>query len=309
MTNDDSRYSTLLAAGKSQLHSIYFEPTVLDKYLRDPRYFTRLGQFDGMICVADAFYRDPDFPEHDKIMIQTFGLAVRPNGQKAVGVMLCYLADLTPEHQRYWALSEIAETEECKLSEPYIRASVFGDFPNQVSPYRAITALIEFINEQAVAMGRPPLFRGAFREHPGEYHPLLAPTRKAYLEFISVLDKMLSENLNQAFFGDDVSLTDAEGNRKGSIQLLGDWLAIQPNPRPVDQIKSLLGPLREVRQLRQEPAHTVVRDSYDLALFDQQKKLMVEICDSLVELAGIFSRLPGAEDLPIPRILKMELLP
>jgi hypothetical protein len=50
------------------------------------------------------------------------------------------------------------------------------------------------------------LFRETFDEEkrPLEFATMLRPTRRQYLEFAQVLDKMLSDNVNRDFFKGDI---------------------------------------------------------------------------------------------------------
>jgi len=302
VVSGDGSYTARLTAGGSQVETLFFDPTVLDRYRLDPRYFVRLHAYSGMVSVTDKFGRDPQFPEHDKILIQTFGFASRPNGLRAVAVYLCYLADLTQEHQRHWESLQLHE--DCVLFAAYFKNSVLGEFSRDTSVYEAVLLLLEVINKQAEAMGRIRLFRETFREWPSDYHPILAPTLKSYLDFVNVLDKMLSQNMSVGFVGDDVPRDDDQGRPKKSIRLLQDWLDMVWRPTTVDARPSaVLQPLFDISKERQRPAHKLEPNAYDLALFDTQKELMRSAYQSLMGLATILSRHPRTEDIPIPDIL------
>jgi hypothetical protein len=314
----DRPYTTRLQAGESQDKSMFFESTVLDRYVGDPRYEARIGDYGGSISIRDEFDRDPEVPVDDKILVQSFGVATRPNGQRAIGVLLCYLADLTPRHQAHWKGSQIDEI--CEFLAPYVRNSVLGQPNDDISAYLAIPLLLEIINKQSVALGRRPLFHRTFRgkrftdiekrepredrEPPDDYHPILGPFSKSYLEFVSALDKMLSDNIDEAFFGQDVPLKDAYDHKKGTIQLLADWLVLQMGTSSRKEIRSLLRPMREVRSQRSTgPAHGLKKNTYDKTVFDSQAEVVMGTCEALIGLTKILSRLPGAEGVSIPEIL------
>jgi hypothetical protein len=303
----DRPYTARLEAGGSQVESLFFDPTVLDRYRLDPRYMVRIHDYSGMVCVTDEFYRDHQFPEHDKILIQTFGFASRPNGLRAVAVYLCYLADLPPQHQRHWESLQLQEN--CSPFAAYVRNSVLGEFNQDISVYGAVLRLLEIINKQASAMGRERLFVETFREWPADYHPILAPTLKSYLDFVSVLDKMLSQNIDLCFVGEDVPRSDARGRAKGSLQLLQDWLEAVWKPKTVEATPAaLLQPLRAIRKERQRPAHKLEPNAYDLALLDAQKKLMGGAYHSLMGLATVLSKHPSTVGVPIPEILSRVMI-
>lgn len=83
-------------------------------------------------------------------------------------------------------------------------------------------------------MGRPPLFRNDFTDdRPRGFGLILRPTRRNYGDFIHLLDKMISENINRKFFvGTGLTLFSktpkqdgtVESRPKGSLALLEEWL-------------------------------------------------------------------------------------
>jgi len=63
-------YTARLMLGAPQLEPVPFEPAVLDRYMRDPRFYVQFHGYSGMISIGDDAYRDPGFPERDKILVQ-----------------------------------------------------------------------------------------------------------------------------------------------------------------------------------------------------------------------------------------------
>ena len=85
---------------------------------------------------------------------------------------------------------------------------------------------MSLLNRMAKAMARPNLFKqdfGACGENkPPRFTFLVRPTLEEFNEFVLLLDKMLSENLNKDFFRDDVALEleekRADGKSGDSLQ-------------------------------------------------------------------------------------------
>jgi hypothetical protein len=80
------------------------------------------------------------------------------------------------------------------------------------------------------AMGRPPLFRET--ERPKRFGFLIRPTAYEFEQFVLLLDKCMSENIDRKFFLKDVEFEVLKSRRdgdtvveqKGTIQILEEWL-------------------------------------------------------------------------------------
>jgi hypothetical protein len=142
-------------------------------------------------------------------------------------------------------------------------------------------------------------------EKPREFGFLVRPTSKEYYNFVHLLDKMLSENLNKAFFEDDVSDHYEDGRRKGTINMLDEWVRKffsidhwEPWDEAIDTIK-------EVRNLRQKPAHAVVENEFDQQYLEKQRELMIEAYDALRALRKILEiHQSVGETLDVPDYLR-----
>lgn len=300
----DRPYTARLAAGEPQLTLAFFDLQILDHYMRDPRFAVRIYDYGGSLELGDEYYLDESFPARDKIALQTFGIGYRPDDTRVVGIFLRYLSGLTPEHQWIWHAQEVSE--HCRIAGDYMD-NALGRWSGKAPLYEALLAEQVVINTMAVAMGRTPLFRVTYsREKPPEFHTLLRPTRRAYYEFVAVLDKMLSENLEVAFFGGDVSSIDTRGRAKGSLQMLADWIgavyrAHNPSVKPSEIVTKAL---RRVRQERQEPAHKLTDDVYDIAYFKRQDDLLIEVYLAVQALRLILARHPKTAAVPVPTWLQ-----
>jgi len=135
-----------------------------------------------------------------------------------------------------------------------------GEWPENISIEIAFLDELEQINNLCNLIGRPPLFRTTFRhERPRGFGLILRPTKSNYGEFIHLLDKMVSENINRDFFvGTGIDLyrkirkqdESIESHAKSSLSLLREWLEKNVTFEQPDVIENLLYPLKVTRSLR-----------------------------------------------------------
>jgi hypothetical protein len=127
---------------------------------------------------------------------------------------------------------------------------------------------------------------------------MLRPTRKNLYDFVHLLDKPLSENLNRNFFRDKVpletSVRRANGTvqmqQKGTLQWLEDLLSSRYCTADGEDIaREVVAPLRKIRKLRQTPAHRLEVDEYDPTYPRQQDELLGEAVRTLTKLRWIIS--------------------
>lgn len=141
---------------------------------------------------------------------------------------------------------------------------------------------------------------------------MLRPTKKAYYEFIHLLDKMLSDNLNKVFFKKAwLELTREETTKtwtylrdKWTLQLL--WERITTNTKNDNRIflEKMNENLRDIRRLRQIPWHNAFKDEFDISYFSQQRELIFRAYMALKILRNIFKYHPKNEGYQIPFYLE-----
>jgi hypothetical protein len=305
-------FTLCLALGEPQLSFKVFDLIVLEQYRNDPRYYFRLDDIHGMISIHDEFSdigQDP-IAERDQTLLQTFGFAYDQKMNRAVAVFLRYLHDLTPEHQRIWEARLLQGNY--RIHPDYWMSSM-GHWPEKVSIFVAFTEELRIINEMSRCMGREPLFNNEFQgeDRPREFAFLLRPTQKAFNDFVLVLDKMLSDNINLKFFGEDVALEidrqRPDGKivveRKGTLRVLDDWLSQTvrfPDPTPKD---GMISTLRRIRKLRQQPAHSIKEDKFDQRFFHEQRELVVQAYQAIRTLRLILANHPATTVVEIPEWL------
>lgn len=295
-------FTKRLALGEPQLTPVFFELSALEPYYRDPRYLFHYGDMGGRISIRDEAGRSSDVHDRDKIFLQTFGIAYDGRRNRVVIVYLRYLADLSPEHQQTWNARAVQGP--CEMNSDYARASLYGDLPEHYSAYRAFLTEIEEINKLSALIGNRLLFRDDFSAgRPAGLHPMLRPTGHGLREFVHLLDKMLSENLNRDFFRNDIPLEEELAREDGRVQvvplgtlrLLRNWLSRHYRTADDGDVSDeIVGPLKRIRDLRQKPAHAIDEDKFDISLPGQQDKLLIDVIKALQKLRLVLMSHPRA---------------
>lgn len=301
----DSRpFTKRLALAEAQLTPVYFDFEVLDRYYRDPRYRFDFHDFGGTIGITTEHYESSDMADRDKVLLQTFGIAYNANRDRVAVVFLRYLADLSPEHQQIWAANMVSGA--CTMNSDYMRTMIYGNWSMHYSAYEAFLTEMSEINKLSAMIGKPGLLHDTFEgNRPEGFHTMLRPTRKNFEEFIHLLDKMLSENINRDFFEGDIPLErqvprddgTLEVQRSGTLQLLEEWLRTKyRTSNGKDVSREVLEPLREIRKLRQKPAHALHDNVYDRSYSKQQDDILGRACRALTQLRLIFWSHPRARE-------------
>lgn len=304
---DDRSFTRELLLGGAQLTPVFFDMAALERYHDDPRYHFSFSGFGGSLGISDKFYMSDQTYDRDKVGLQTFGLGFDENGNRVVVVYLRYLANLTAEHQQYWNTYKL--NQKCKIVEEYYKESIGGDFPQTASIYGAFIQELDIINQMCERVGKSKLFKKTFvDDRPREFGLFFRPTLNNYNKFIQLLDKMLSENINLAFFSEDVALKDEiqrkdgriEVRRRNSIAILDDWLHKYIRNPEEGALEKIIEPMKDVRRQRQRPAHLIEENSYDLKYVDLQKDVIEKCYTSVRFIRLLFSNDPSASDVKIP---------
>jgi hypothetical protein len=181
--------------------------------------------------MTDEYFESDTVPEHDKVLLQTFGFAYDDDLNRYVAVFLRYIANLSPEHQKVWAAKEIKGN--IKLHPDYYSSSILGSWGTRMSIFRAFTEELKIINEMSNCIGKQNLFLNSYHDDtPKDFGFLLRPTQFELNNFMLLLDKMMSDNINKKFFENDVDLETEEERSdgkiivkyKGTIQILEAWI-------------------------------------------------------------------------------------
>lgn len=169
------------------------------------------------------------------------------------------------------------------------------------------------MNNVSQLIGRPGFFRQEYggERRPPEFGFLGRPTLREFQGFVHLLDKMLSDNINIAFFGRDVPRTtverQADGTQKeevkGSLRLLDEWLAQNFRPQDPEPIRLMLEAFQEVRTHRRRPAHAVDDNVFDVSYLNRQRELMLGAYHGIRVLRQVLQLHPLAHEYAPPEHL------
>jgi hypothetical protein len=294
-------FTLRLALAEAQLSYLCFDLSILEIYRSDPRYYYQTDDVSGMICIKDEYCTSEHIRDSDKVLLQTFGFCYNEDFNRAVAVFLRYLHDLSPEHQHIWH-SRLLESK-YELHPDYFRSAILGEFYEGLSIFDAFLAELRVINQMSVAMGRPPLFKEAYEERPRELGFLIRPTQKEFNNFVQLLDKMLSENINRGFFKGDIDFESETARKdgkivvtqKGTIQLLEEWFRKWFKTSDWEPVEEMIAAFKEVRRLRSKPAHALDDNTFDHAWLKQQREVMMSAYNGVRTIRLAFANHPKAQ--------------
>lgn len=309
-------YTLYLALGSPQLSYKSFDLSILESYRNDPRYYYKNNDISGSISIRDKYCKSDEMKKSDQVFLETFGFSYDKDFNRAVSVFLRYLSNLSPEHQNIWKNKEVSEDYE--LHPAYYQNSINGDWGERVPILAAFLKEIWLINQMSLAMGRPLLFRNDFgkfgEKRPEKLNFLVRPTLDEYNNFILLLDKMLSDNINIDFFMNDLSYETEETredgktvvHRKGTIQILDEWVRSHFIFNEDDIWNTSINVLRDIRKKRQKPAHSIEDNEFNQEYFKNQRKLIIDVYNSVRLLRMVFEGHPcvQASTIEVPEWLR-----
>lgn len=288
-----AKYTIQLALAEPQLSFRFFETDVLERYSNDPRFDFEFKDFSGSISCKYDEDGKPILRKEDQVFLKSFGLGFDSESTRVVAVTLGYLGKLSWEHQVYWGTKEIDYTE-CKVLEDYYNNAILGQWITSKSMFSALIDEINAIYKLTLSIFGKPLFIREFREEcsPRNFTFFFSPTAKNYYDFINLLDKLLSENINKSFFDGVLELEELkqiedgfyERIRKGTLRLLEEWIVKYFRFPTEHHASKILDPLKKVRRERQTPAHKIVDNSYDKSYFTKQRRIMEDCYISIASL-------------------------
>lgn len=305
-------YTKQLALGEPHLKPIFFEIEVLERYFNDPRFEFEFKDYSGRISCKYDENEKPILREEDNVFLKTFGLGFDENNNRLTVVYLRYLKNLTSEHQIYWKGKE--RSGNCKILEEYHQNTIEGNWTSSYSIFSGFLGELKCINDLTEYIFGKKVFRKSFEEEnrPKEFTFFFTPTIRNYNDFISLLDKMISENINKDFFEGKVDFFEfkeleegiVERITKGTLQLFEEWLTIVYNVKSDGSVNELFKPLKKVRRERQNPAHRINENEYNLKLIEKQKEIMNSVYNVFRNLRNIFHQHPKAKKFIIPEWLE-----
>lgn len=303
-----SKYTSALALAEPQLSFRFFETDVLERYSNDPRFDFEFHDFSGSISCKYDESGKAILRKEDQIFLKSFGLGFDSNSNRLIAVILRDLGRLSSEHQVYWSTKEVPASE-CKVLTDYYDNIIQGNWITARSVFYALIDEINAIYKLTSSIFGVPLFR---KELDGDHRPknftfFFSPTTKNYYDFINLLDKYISENINKPFFEGKLDLEERkpidddtfERIQKGTLRLLEEWLTAVFRYADDSIPKEIMKPLKKVRKERQSPAHKVIDNSYNPSLVELQKEIMEGCYLSLGSIRRNIQTHPKAKDVEL----------
>lgn len=304
-------YTKLLALGDPQLDFHFFEIDVLDRYYNDPRYCFEFDDYSGLISSETDDDGNPILEEKDQTFLKTFGLGFDENDNRVAVVFTRYLSDLPAGHQLYWQTKEIHSP--CKVLKEYYINAIEGDFTDSMSIFSAFIGEINCLYDLTKHIYGKSLFNQKFEEAKRlkEMTFFFLPTSKNYEDFVHLLDKMLSDNINKKFFDGYIEEYDlvpidnnlVERKMKGTIKMLEEWFGKNFKPKNEQAYKNIFKFLKEIRKERQNPAHRISRNVYDKQFIEKQKDMIDKAYTVVRSLRTAYQQHPIARTFEIPSYL------
>lgn len=299
-------YTKRMALGGGQLDGVFFDLMVLEQYRNDPRYYYWADDINGQICIQDEHYRSEEFPEKDKVLLETFGFGYNEEGDRCVVSLLWYLSTLSKEHQQIWQARELSH-DEFEMHPDYYRTNIIGDWGERLPICEAFIMELSIINKMAIQIKGISLFRNDYSNaRPKEFAFLIRPTLLAFNSFILLLDQMMSDNINKNFFADEIEDEydheredgKIEVRRKGTIAILDEWINRYFRPQDKEPLKDMIAAFRNVRKLRQKPAHYIQDDSFNQKYIKEQRQIIKEAYGAVRTLRQILANHPKVKINP-----------
>lgn len=284
-------FKYMIETGTPQFKACYFEWGVLYKFFSDPRYKFQFSDYIGKIESSD------DVSIAGYVNLRSFGIGKDGDGNRVVVAFPRDLIQMSSACQIEWYSKLVPNQEQCSILESYKRNLFDGcwNFPQTI--YSSVIQEMNNINQLTNSIWNANFYREEFiNNKPIDFDMIYIPTYKVYMDFVSLLEKIVVSNINDYFF-DAIKLNryDDEGNLKGSLLCLKDFLQ-KVNPKIEEEIMS---PLRKVRKLRQNPAHKIEINSYNIDYLNQQQDLIIMVFNSLNLLRKLIQTNPKSKDVNI----------
>jgi hypothetical protein len=253
-------------------------------------------------------------PSKDKVFLDTFGFAYNDQMHRAVTTLVYYISKLSAEHQQVWKSREL-KSSEYKPHPDYYRNNIIGDWGERIPICNAFLMELTIINQMCKIMNRPVLFNNEFEDdkRPQNFSFLVRPTHKEYYDFVGLLDKMMSDNINKKFFKNEISYETetqrSDGkiiiNQKGTITILEEWVKKYYHSKDSKPMDDIFNAFRKVRKERQRPAHAIDDNKFDQKYFSDQRQILMEAYGAIRTLRLIFANHPMVKisEIKIPKDL------
>lgn len=290
-------FGEAMAKGRGTLELAYFSFDVLEPYRNDPRYHFRYWDFGVDMGIGDEAFLDETELERDKVSLSHLGFAydlsaydrsdVKTPIVRRVAAFYGDLRKLTPEHQQRWQSYQVAD--DGLEPHPAWWMTQMGHWADGIGPFDHLFVELKNLNELWTGAFSGVLFK--YVDRPQELGWLLRPSQREWDDFIVQLDKVLSDNIrHDGLDAAGAPRKDKNDQNLGSLTRLASFLEGKGIDSAV--VKDLMRPLREIRQARQKPAHTLRANITDKTFVHRQVALLEDLNDALQELARWMSTHP-----------------
>lgn len=292
-----------LALGEPQLKPYFFDLSVLDDYMNDPRFSFKSDGVSGSI-----FIKKGNVPKKDAMFVEHFGYGIKlEKGQyeRCLAVFLTDLTHLSANQQQRW-LTKIIGSKKFFIHPEYDRISR-GNWALKISIFQAFREELPIINTMfRFAFGKRLFKRDNFTdEELSQFHFIIRPTKELYYSFVHLLDKLISENIDKSFFEDSLieKVKKEINNDPGTLILLRRWLDEKvklPDPEPKDEMIDIF---RKIRSERQRPGHLIDTNEWNKKYWNMQRILISDAYNAIRALRLIISSHPHAKAVEVPEWL------
>ena len=305
-------YSGMLRKGAEQFEIVYFNIEILERYANNPKFFIIDYGYRGSIYPEDQYLEEDEIENE---YVKNYGMAYidSPTFERAVGVFVYDLSKLTAQKQQLWRAFELKSQDKCHIHSGFVKNLILGAWVTEVWVFHAIIDEMKTINAMCTAMSIPPLFSHTYGTHfsemPEGYRNILLPTKKNYYDFVLVMEKMLVHNISSKTFTVNginvrgIDKQDDNGNIKGSIQMLEEWLCANTTAKDEDIHRVIISPLRRIRKIRQLPAHELSSNEYNIKYYTDQFDLINDAYVSLASIRDLLRSNPATKCVSIPNYL------
>lgn len=306
-----SPYTEMLRKGENQFEIIYFDIEILERYINNPKFIVADNGYRGNIYPKDEYYDDEMIEDE---YIKDYGMAYIEGKEinRAIGVFVCDLAKLSQRKQMLWKGFELLRQNECKINSGFVKNLIYGEWVTKVWIFHALLEEMKIINKQCEAMEIPKLFNKTFGTHytevPEGYRNIFLPSLKNYYDFVLVLEKIVVHNISYKTFQKrtdyiaSIERTDEKGKDKGSLIMFEEWLNKNIYTKE-NMSEIIIKPLRNIRKIRQKPAHELTSNKYDISLYKEQMDLMNDTYSAIRAIRLFFSKHPLVKNIEIPEYL------
>lgn len=282
-------FQSMMATGYPQLKACFFEYSVLQHYAFDPRMNLKFNDYQGEI------HSDAEINSKQYINLKTFGIG-RNKENIVIVAFPRDLQNMSSMNQNIWIGHMLNETTDCKVLKDYFD-NLFNaswHFPDTI--YRAILKELVNINNLTIEAFNMSLFRKIYiKENLEKFDMLPFPTLESYNQFLLLLEKIVISNIDVHFFKIFMSIKQDNGNTRGSLDCLNEWIN-HINSSICDDI---LSPLKQLRKERQTPAHKIQSNDYANEYLSKQHSLCKSTYRSLHLLRCLLQTHPKLKNIKI----------